>query len=166
MFVLERNRCYLKWIDFRENLFSRMNFFDISRWLIFATGQILKILREQIFANEVISNISLEFILPKDQFFFILIKNDIKSIRMEKILKKLSFVNTPCSFTSYQTEITSFIIILQLKFIHHHFLHWIHQKCFHLHIRIPTLHCHQRKERYTYLVLSRTRYHRLPPTNH
>ena len=101
-----------------------MIFFDISRWLIFANGQILKILREQIFANEVISNISLEFILPKDQFFFfILIKNDIKSIKMEKILKKLSFVNTPCSFTSYQTEITSFIIMLQLKFIHHQFLH-------------------------------------------
>ena len=139
MFVLERSWCYLKWIDFRENLFSWMIFFDISRWLIFANGQILKILREQIFANEVISNISLEFILPKDQFFFfILIKNDIKSIIMEKILKKLSFVNTPCSFTSYQTEITSFIIMLQLKFIHHQFLHWTHQKCFHLHLRILT----------------------------
>ena len=71
MFVLERSWCYLKWIDFRENLFSWMIFFDISRWLIFANGQILKILREQIFANEVISNISLEFILPKVQFFFL-----------------------------------------------------------------------------------------------
>ena len=125
MLVLERNRCCLKGINFRENLFSRMNFFDISRRLIFANGQILKISREQIFANEVISNISREFILSKDQFFFFCFwkKNDIKFIRMEKILTKLSFVNTPCSFTSYQTEITSFIIILQLKFIHHHFFH-------------------------------------------
>ena len=40
---------------------------------------------------------------------------------MEKILKKLIFVNKACSFTSHQTEITSFITIMQLKFIHHHF---------------------------------------------
>ena len=52
---------YLKGINFRENLFSRMNFFDISREVIFANGQILEISREQIFANEVISN---------DQIFF------------------------------------------------------------------------------------------------
>ena len=108
---------YLKGINFRENLFSRMNFFDISRELIFANGQILEILREQIFANEVISNDQIFFF-----FIFFSIKKDIKCIRMEKI-KKLIFVNTTCSFTSYQTEITSFIIILQLKFIHHHFLH-------------------------------------------
>ena len=147
-----------------------MKFFNISWELIFVNGQILEILQEQIFANEVVLNISWEFIFANDQIFLFFqfsfsIKKDIKCIRMEEILKKLIFVNT-CSFTSYQTEITSFIIILQLKFIHHHFLHWIHQKCFHLHLRIPTLHCYQQKERYTYLVLSWTCYHRLPPMNH
>ena len=107
-----------------------MRFFDISRELIFANGQIFEISREQIFANEVISNILLEFIFANDQifffffiFFFFSMKRDIKCISMEKILKKLIFVNTTCSFTSYQTEITSFITIMQLKFIHHHFPH-------------------------------------------
>ena len=42
---------YLKRINFRENLFSRMNFLEILRELIFACGQILKISRKQIFAN-------------------------------------------------------------------------------------------------------------------
>ena len=63
---------YLKGINFRENLFSRMNFFDISRQLIFANGQILEISREQIFANEVMSNISREFIFANDQIFLFL----------------------------------------------------------------------------------------------
>ena len=42
---------YLKRTNFRENLFSRMNFLEILRELIFACGQILKISRKQIFAN-------------------------------------------------------------------------------------------------------------------
>ena len=111
----------------KELIFAN-EFFDISRELIFANGQILEISQEQIFANEVISNISRGFIFANDQFFFYFsiffsIKKDIKCIRMKKISKKLIFVNTTCSFTSHQTEITSFIIILQLKFIHHHFFH-------------------------------------------
>ena len=47
-----------------------MNFFDISRELIFANGQILEILREQIFVNEVIWNIARKFIFANDQIFF------------------------------------------------------------------------------------------------
>ena len=62
---------YLKGINFRENLFSRMNFLVISRELIFAKERISKISREQIFANEDISNISREFIFANDQNFFI-----------------------------------------------------------------------------------------------
>ena len=97
---------YLKGINFRKNLFSQMNFFDISRELIFANAQILEISREQIFANVAISNDQIFFF-----FNFFSIKKDIKCIRMEKI-KTLIFVNTTCPFTSYQTEITSFIIVL------------------------------------------------------
>ena len=54
----EQWREHLKGINFRENLFSRINFFDSSRELILANGQILEISREIISANEGISNIS------------------------------------------------------------------------------------------------------------
>ena len=102
------------------------------------------------------------------KFFFFSIKKDIKSIRTrKKYLEKLIIVNKTCFFSSYQTEITSFIIKLQVKVIHHHFLHRIHQKYFHLHLRIPNLHhLHQRKEKYTYFVLFQTHNHQLLPTNH
>ena len=61
---------YLKRINFRENLFSRMNFLEILRELIFACGQILKISRKQIFANEVISKILRKSIFANGQIFF------------------------------------------------------------------------------------------------
>ena len=85
-------------VRFRENKFSRMRSF-------------------QIFCKNLFSR-TIKFSFFCFQFFFFFL-----CIRMEKILKKLIFVNTTCSFTSHQTEITSFIIKLQLKFIHHHFLH-------------------------------------------
>ena len=69
-FTKRKTATYLNEINFRENLFSRMNFFGIPRELIFVNGQILEISPEQIFANEVISNISREFIFANDQIFF------------------------------------------------------------------------------------------------
>ena len=61
---------YLKGINFCENLFSRMTFFDISREQIFANKVISNISRGFIFASEVISNILQEFIFANDLFFF------------------------------------------------------------------------------------------------
>ena len=151
-------------IYFKEINFYRMNFQEWSNFRYFARTNFRQWGHFKYFARIYFRELS-NFLFLFQFFFFFLIKKDIKCIRMERILKKLIFVNT-CSFTSYQTEITFFIIILQFKFIHHHFLHWIHQKCFHLHLCIPTPHGHQRNERHTYLILSRTLYHRLPPTNH
>ena len=102
---------YLKGINFHENLFSRMNFFDIARtnfreWSHFRDFTATNF-REwchfkyftRIYFREW-SNFFFFF-----NFFFCSIRKDIKCIRMEKILKKLIFVNTSCSFTSYRTEI-------------------------------------------------------------
>ena len=69
--ILQRNSEYLKGINFRENLFSGMNFLVISRELIFAKERISKISGEQIFVNEDIPNILREFIFANDQNFFI-----------------------------------------------------------------------------------------------
>ena len=94
---------YLKGINLRENLFRewifstfcRKNFREWGHFKYFARIYLREWSNFLFFFN-----------------FFFSIKKDVKCIRMEKILKKLIFVNKTCSFTSYQTEITSFIIIL------------------------------------------------------
>ena len=119
----------------------------------------------QIFRENLFSRM-IKISLFKKKIFSI--KKDIKRIRTrKKYLEKTNFSKQNMFFLSYQSEIASFIIKLQVKVIHHHFLHRIHQKYFHLHLRIPNLHhLHQRTEKYTYIVLFRTRYHQLLPTNH
>ena len=94
---------YHKGINLRENLFRE--------WIssTFRRKKLSRMRSFQIFCeNLFLRMIKFSFFF---QFFFS-IKKDIKCIRMEKIWKKLIFVNKTCSFTSYQTEITSFIIIL------------------------------------------------------
>ena len=94
--ILQRNSKYLKGINFRENLFSGMNFLVISRELIFAKERISKISREQIFANEdIFKYFAKIYFRERSKFlylkiFFFLIKKDIKRIRIrKKYLEKL-----------------------------------------------------------------------------